>query len=624
MADRLIGEFAQKTKSELKSFRQYLAAKDVAEDYARPYMNQAIRYQRLYDGVLPPEMNGTFSKVMLNTAFAMVQNEIPRATKAFTSRDFFNLDAKSPELEEASESAKNWLRYQMNNVQQVQKNWVAPIQSSYICGNGYMVYGHNYKKKIKTARVPSGVSMGIPYGFVDEEQEDGIESIISGQFTHFFSVFPMPGGGEVNQKDCYSSTAVDGVIWVDYMTEQKIKDNVERHGWHKRQAELMFKALGSNGNDPSNEYLSQLPDYARGAMGDPQWMSQIRSGKKDLSHRYRIAWYFQRNKWIVVGEDQFVLYDGKPLVDAIPIANFRPIPELGQWFGRSIIGVAEDIIISTMQLFNSRMDYNAKTMHPTTYVPKKLLDYHDGNKSVFDSKPYQVIDYPNTLDIKAQLFHDRYPELPQQAFIEEGTLNQQLQKVTGQPDFMSGQASGGQADGTATGVTSLVANGTARSMMRSINLENSGIHDALWLTLTYGKKYYDTDSYIRMLGEGGSPWHEIAADTITNGYGINITGSRQMNMQEETYRKMLSLAQFVIGNEAVEDQKGVMKDYMEAAGWENAEERVGAGGGGLPDASQQPTDQGQGPIQNEIRSVNNRNQVEGNTGDVVAAGANVV
>ena len=492
--DNNTNEYGSLSKEQEQSLRIYRDGLEVATDYCTPFFQQAVRWLRLFDGHMPEELRGSFSRVMLNIPFQIVQNEIPRAMRGFNSSKFSELTPERIDLEPYANEATKWLKYQAETVQNMNVSLIPTMQSAYALGNGYRVYSHKYQKKTKMERVPADMAMGIPTDFKDQETDDGYDSIISGQYAHFFSILPQPGGGMPNAVDKSSEEVIDGLHWIGYMTKDAIIANVKKHGWDGNLAQRMFKYSNSDGaDDPASDFITQLDETTKSGMygGDPSWIGAIRKGNKNVAHRYRVGWFFLRDKWIVVGEGRYPLWTGKPIIDAIPVANHRPIPMMGNWFGQSMIGLSEDIIIAMMQNFSGRMDYLAQTMHPTTYIPKKLLDHHGGNKAVFDPKPYSVIDVPSGINIQTDIMHDRYPDLPQQAFMEESTMNQHMQKILGQPDSMSGQGSGSQADSSATGFMSLMSEGNVRTMQRAINVESTGIKDDLWLTLKYGAKYVD-------------------------------------------------------------------------------------------------------------------------------------
>jgi len=623
-ADHSTSDFKGMSETQKDDIRQYRDGLGVATDYCRPYFDKGVRYMKLMDGIRPKELDGSFSRVMLNIPMQIIQDEIPRTLKGINTTEFFDLDPLHVSMEQHSAEAKKWLEFQMKNVQKINVTIVPTAQSAFALGNGYRVYSHRYKKRVENKRVPDEVVAGVPISFKDVETNPEYQSIITGQYAGFFSILPQPGGSMPNMVDDSSEDVIDGAHWITHMTKERLETNVKKHGWD---GPMVQRLLGSTGNDdstdPVEEFLKNLPDTTRGGTygNMDKWMTTSQDQKKNVTRRYQVGWFFMRDRWVAVGAGRYVLWAGKPLIDAIPISNHRAIPMLDNWFGKSMIGLSEDLIISIMQNFNARLDYLAQTLHPSTYIPTSLLDHHMGDKSVFDPKPYSVIDYPNNINIATDLLHDRYPDLPRQAFLEEGTMNQLMQKVLGQPDSMSGQGTGSQADGSATGFMGLLSQGNIRSMQRALNFESTGIADDLWLTLKYGAKYVDEDTQVRMTGLGGSPWYNIAHEAITDGYGIRVSGIQSLDLKEETYRKMLSIAQFIVNNPTVENQKGVIKQMMQSSeAFTNEDELIGNVGETAQPILGDQAGAGQGPIQNETRSAANRNEVEPNTGSLVPAG----
>lgn len=619
-------ETAGKTPEQKKAVKMFRDARDLAIEYCRPYFDQGVRYYNLFAGKLPPELEGTFSKVMLNVAFAMVEDELPRSGRTFLSTpEWFNVNAADPMLEPVAETIKKWLVYQTETVQKLPYTVLPTLQAGHIFGNGYRIYTHRFKKSNpKPRQVAERGPMGMPGEFSEQEQEPEYRSVIMGQPADYFHVLPLPGGGMVNSFDDTSEQCVDGVIWNEYMKDTAIKTEVEKGAFDKGEAGRLFKALGSEGDDPAEEWKGQLTGEANNwaSYGMPGWMKQIRDQKMDLSKRYLTSWFFQREKWTVIAENSFVLYDGPPIVDCIPISNHKATMNLGDWFARSLIGLSEDVILSILYNFAARSDYLMQTMNPATYIPSALLDHHGGDTSRFTGEPYDVIDYPaRIIDINKAIFHDRYPDIPQQAFMDAGDLNNWLQKVSGQPDFRQGmQGAGNAGDIGATGVVSLIGEGTARSMFRAMNVEMSGLSDDLYLTLKFGDKYKQQDEFVPIRGESGFPWEMIPHRLITDGYGIEVTGTRNLNLADQTFRKMLSVAQHLIGNPAVPNQPELVKQLMDkSGGFENIPllmsppQDMAGGPAGAPAG-------GQGPEQNATRSMENRNTVEPGTGAPVAAG----
>ena len=552
-----------------KTLDKWTASRDLCIEFSTPYFEKFVRFYRLFAGAIPPELDGTYSKVMLNIAFAMIENELPRSTRALSTTDWFRLQAKAPELEYPAQAAQKWLKYQVENIQNFSRTIIPTLQSVHVFGVGYRIYSHAWRDVRVSESSPVGNYMGVPMGFETHETLKQ-KSIVSGQFTSVFNVLPFPTGSLVNPVDDTMQSASDGCIWIDYMTESKIREFAEKGIFDGEQVTQLFKIKGSSANHPAETYLQDAATTKSNwnNFSYPQWVRQVRGRNQDLVQRYMVGWLFERDKWTAVAEDRFVLYDGPPAIDAIPIAKFEASCDMENWFGKGLIEISEDLILSMMINFNHRLDYLAGVMHPVTYVPEELLDFHNGDKSIFDQTAYSVIPYPARIQsISQAIFRDRFPSVTQQTFVDEDRMNRFMEKVTGQSDLLKGLAGGNSIEGTATGVSNLVNEGTARSMMRAMNIETSGMRDSLWLTLKYGDRFHNEEEWIREpSAENGFPWSKVPVDAITDQYGIEVVGSRSLQMAEETFRKQMALSQFLINNPIVKNQPLLLKQLMQKSG----------------------------------------------------------
>jgi len=624
------GEYTNKSPSQIATLREFKDALQISQDFTKPYFERFVRFYRLFQGNTPPDIiDTTFSKIMLQIAYSMIENELPRSARGLFTSEWFNLEADSPEYEIPSNIAEKWLRYQMETRQNIQQTIIPTIQSVHIFGTGYRVYYYRNKNKTNTKRAPAGDAMGIPYGFSDIQNTES-SGIISGQYASVFDIYPSPTGCYPNELDDSSMSCADWVIWTTYAKESAIKEEVEKGNFDRAEAARMMQTLGSSGADPSDEYKNDIASTKSmwSNFTTPEWIRQIRERNKSLSHRYRLNWYFKHDRWICIGEDNFVLYDGEPVIDAIPVAKFTAGYDLDNWYGKGLIEISEDIILSIILNFNHRFDYLAETLHPPTWIPERIFEHFGSDKTAFDPEPYSVLPYPDVAGgkIRDLVFHDRYPDIPQQAFVEEGKLDEFLQKVTGQPNYGKGMGGAGAlGNETATGITNLISEGTARSMMRSMNIEYSGIRESLGLTLKFGKKFKNDDEYIRRSGIDGFPWELIPGDNITDMYGIKVSGTKTLNMAEDTFKKMLATLPSI--TPMLAQPKLAAKQLMDLAGWKSIDNILGVSEGNpsapLMVPQQTPGVGGVPTPQNDMRSVMNRTTVNPQ-GEQIAAGNAIV
>jgi len=628
MPDVSTGEFQGKSTKQKEAIKAYTHALEMSRQFVQSEFQKAVRLYRLFAGNLPVELDGTFSKIMLWFPFSIVDQELPHSARVLSTPNWFNMRANEPFLEPYADAAQKWAHYQMCERQKIARTIVPTLQQQHVYGTGYRFYGHKFlsKKHMKRAH---DRAMGMPVNFRDEQVEQ-VQSIITGQHLDFFNVFPSPSGGLVNDFDHTGENVADYVIAFTYPTQDWLKTMANQGVFDKQQVTAMFDGQRANTGDPSMEWKQQLwtADSGWSNFSTPQWISQMQGKNVDLTKRNRVGWLFQRDKWRIIGEDMYVLYDGPPLIDAIPIAKFTGTHNMARWFGIGLIEPVEDLIISMIMNFNHRMDYLAGTLHPPMFVPQDLLEELGGDKSAFDPDPYTVTPYDASAypqGIDRAVWRDRFPDISQQAFFEEGKMQEFVQEITGQPNLGKGISAGQNAgDIGATGIVSLIDSGAARQMMRAINSEQSGLLESLRLTMMFGEKYVTDDTKIRISGEGGMPWHKVPHEAIVDGYGIEITGTRAMNQAQETFKRMISTVPYLLNNPNVRNQVEVLRQLMEKSdGWDRIDEILGEPRGGAPIMTQeggatQPG--GSASAQNDARSTMNRNTVQPQTGNTVAAG----
>jgi hypothetical protein len=625
-------EYAGKSEDQQKALKKYRATLEIAKDYSLVHFDNCVRWYRLWVGEIPPELEGTYSKVMLQLAYAMIEQELPRAIRQiFNSPDWFDLDAKEPSLEYPAKAAQKWLQYQVDKVQNLPYTIIPTLQEAYLFGTGYRGYTHRYiKRQINRRREPAGRELGYGHGFHDVTDEE-LRSTISGSYINQFNVLPLPGGGLCNAYDTESDAVSDAVMLVTYETDSALKRAVEDESYNKDEVGRLLKAAGTDGDDPSAAFKDALvmdsEMWSRLPM--PQWAQKIRAERINLAKRYRVVWLFEKDNWLAVGEDRFVLYDGPGAIDAKPIAKFSPSMNLNHWYGRGIVEIAEDILLTINLNLNARLDYMTMVMHPTTWISQTILDALPEGRRNLDPEPYGVRPFPAQVeDIRKALLHDRSPDISQQTFMEQGQMDELLQRITGMPTLLSGMAGGAPVEGGATGVTSLISEATVRSTFRARMIENSGLRESLWLTLKYGGKYRDEDELVKVTGADGWPWERVPHEAITDGYGINITGTRNFNLAEQTFQRMMAMAQLWMNNPLVENPKEALRQSFEAAGvWDNVDKILGSTEKAPPPmvpAGETPGVGGVPSVENTFRSRMGRNTVEPNTGRPTPAGAMIV
>jgi hypothetical protein len=580
-----------------KDLSLYREMKRLAEEFCEPYFENFVRYDNLYRGQVPDELDGTFSKVVFPLAFTAVQDEIPRmASSIFSSPDFFSLQANSPVLDPMSDAAEAWLKYQVTEKMQLFPRIIPTLQSQAMHGTGYQKVSHKYT-----------------VGTKDGKQIK--RSIITSQHKDIFSIMPLPGGGIVNPDDGEQENGVDGLFDLEYYSADYLKREGEKGRFNLQQINRMIASDSgsSEGDHKQREYQQQTQSGGNsnsiGGLGEAS--QRKNDAHKDSKNRYACQWFYQRNKWMLVAEDQWLIYSGKPLLDCFPIAKYIDTPNGNDWYGTGLIEVAEDIIHATLLNTNHRFDYLAGTLHPTKWIRQDVYDLNSGNTNAFDPEPYGINLLPKAVnDIRSAVWYDRFPDISSQAFLEDNNLKTAMQEATAQPNYSKGQGGAGTlANETATGITSLIDQGNSRSQLKALITEHTGLHDQLKLVLKWGAKHMTDDEEIPITGEGGYPWRMVESEAITDGYSIRLSGTRQLNQKQTALRNMMSQLPFLVNNPSVQNQPELLSQMMSKSDtWDNVDNIVVGtpppGTGGQPPPQEAPPNvAGESSLQNDMQSV---------------------
>lgn len=572
-----MSDYAGKSADQIKAIKQFRARQEEARDYVRPHFDKGMEMWNLYSGVLPKELESTFSKIMLWFAYAIVDQELTTAMRSMlTNPDWLTLEAVEPRFERTADIAKKWLKYQMEKVQQFQRYGVAPIQSAYIFGKGYRWYKYVQNTKTRQVRTPNIGLMGMvdpenPYTVSEEQVTNGL---ISATSLNFFNGFPSPSGYEINTPEHLSEERLDYFIANCYPTKKWIEALVEPEFFDKGEAERLFKTNkhGSEGhNDPSSEWKQQILE-AKGGWSNfsaPAWMS---ANSKEIDNdnvnpRFRVGYCFAPDKWTIVAEDNFVLYDGPPRLSITPIASFDCNTGQSEFFKKGVIEPVQDLIITMTMNFNLRMDHLINKFHPTKYLPQELVDDLGGDLRRFDTKPFNYIPYEHNRfksGLSGLIMNESGEELGQQAFLEQGQMKEYLE------DIISQKSSGNYQDQGAGLGGAMINHDMARSMLRAMNVDMTGVKESAEITLTMGGKYIQEDELVRT-GEAGIPWENIDFDAITDGYGITINGARKLAMQEEIFKKMLTTAPMLAQDPQIKGQMELKRQLLNISGYDNVE-----------------------------------------------------
>lgn len=614
------GEGTGKNGEQRKVITDFLNARDISRDYVRPVFNNAVRHYRSFSGIPPREVEGTYSQVMLWFAWAAIQNELPTSMEGWLSGDtWLSLRANDFMLEPDKKAAEMWLRNEMENRQRFHRTATPHIQSAHVMGNGYRFYWPHFVERTELVLTPNFIEMGIldPENEFTENVETKGSVHIVGQHLDFFNVFPSPTGQMINPPEEQGEAGLDWLIVYLYPPNSWLEAEAERGVLDKEQVGQMLKKGDTSepDEDITFEWKNAVSQVEGGFnnFATPTWIHKINDMPGNLPNRSRIAIWFKRDEWVIVGRDKHVLYQGPPLLGMWPVANFKAIEKMGDFFGTSLIATVEDLITSMIMNFNMRLDYLVGQFHPPTYLPQQLVDDVGGDLSRFDRTPYNTIPYQHTRypgGLENMIFSQNNSELTQQAFLEQNQMNQYMEEIISQRGTQSMQSE------TATVGSSLINQDVARKVMRARILDMTGVHDSANLTLRLGARYVTEDAHINT-GASGVPWEKVRHEAITDGYGVTINGARHLAQMDEIWKKQMSLAPLLMNDPEIRGQVEMKRQLLEGASYDNIPTIITGANDQAP-RQQGPRDQqlpgGIPTTQNTEQSVQNRSSVESAAG----------
>ena len=529
---RLTDEYRNLSEEEINLLRRHRDTMGISAEFVRPHFDKIRRMWEMYYGIIPEELEGTFSKVMLRNAVAIVQNELPRtAASLLGGEDFFHLEANEDYMELSAEQATQWLNFQLRKKNRIAHRILPTYTRAHVSGMGWRVV-------TRTSYTEQRVSDET--GRAREAQQLGIVS----QNVDEFSMLPSPNGTVVNTLDGDNVEALEWLHWIDWKSKRNLEKMGSKTGMNKSELGRMFDAPVSS-EGPADRIDLEYKDAILSALNfnTPNWIEGIRVGQDKVEKRYRTVWSFYRDKWILVGENKYLLYAGPPLIDWIPAAAYSDTLDPNSIYGMGLIELCEDIILAYLLCYNLRLDYLAKAMHPTKYMRDDMVALHGGDIDDFDDAPYKVIQFSQKIrDIRQALYVDRMGDVPAQAFMEETDFRSLLQEILGQPNYQKGMGGVGTlANETASGILALIQEGTARSTMRTMNIEEGGLYDEMMLYLKWGKRYVYEDQKVRLPERVGHKWVGIPYEAITDEYGIELEGARGVMHRNQMVERMVSL-----------------------------------------------------------------------------------
>jgi len=505
--------------------KSYIDAFQLSADYVEPQWELSTRLYQLWRGKLPSQLDGTFSKIMVNAGHSLVQDRLPKLLdNNFGSDELVSCIPRTPLFELFAPQAEAWLRYMLTDESEINMKLdaIPTYQSALIMGTGYRM-PHVKHLKIDGKWTPKIISKDID----------------------FFQILPAPGGGLINPMDRWSAECMPYFFYVDWWTDDQIKALKGYKGFNEEAVTELFKKKPESDGTFESVYADRfnvLGGVSYGGTKD-DWRSRM-NDIEGISGRRRVVMWFQREKLTIIAQDFHKIYDGpNPMPNGLlPLVTYKITPDFKNHFGISSLEMVEDMLIALMMNFNYRLDHLARTMFPTKWIRTDVMGGRP--ESEFYDRPYAVHEFPQTVRrIQDAMYYDRAPELTPQTFLDEDRMKMFIQDIGGTPNYSKGAPSQGTIENrTATGIVSLIRQAEGRITTESLMMEHFGLSQECRLLLALAEKNILEDMGIRITRpEGGFQWTTIEADALADQYTIKTHGTKYMSDREQSFQKMMAL-----------------------------------------------------------------------------------
>jgi hypothetical protein len=527
----------------------YHLAFQIALEYARLRWELASRLYALWRGKLPDELQGTFSKIMLNVAHSIVRDRIPKLHENLFARDDSpTLEPEEPLYELFRGQAEAWLRHKMNHPSELN------------------MPGDFLRTTLPSACV-FGTAYRMPYVCHVQDAKGKWQPVINSRHIDFYQIMPAPNGGLVNPVDRYTEDCLDHFFHVDWWTDEQVKQLEKYEGFRKQEATALFatKPVSQGEFDRTFEYNFNVIGGVSFGGTKEDWRVRM-NDIEGVSGRRRVVTWYQRDRMSIIAQDRFLIYQGpNPMPSRmLPLVTYYTCPDLTNFFGISGLEMVEDIIRAMLMNFNFRMDYLAQVMFPAKWIRSDVM----GGKPLadFQDRPYAVHEFPTGVDIKQALFIDRMPEVTPQTFQDEVAMKTFLQEIYGLSDYSRGMPGRLSDNRTATGLVTLVQQAQGALMSESFMLERYGLAQEARMLLAMASKWILEDGMVRVnRPDGGFVWATVEAQALADKYTVNTHGTRYMQQRDQSFQRLMALYP-MWNQDPYVDQFELRRQTAEAAG----------------------------------------------------------
>jgi hypothetical protein len=497
------------------------------------------RYRNHVDPIL--DSNGKEvkdrSNISIPYTFTQVETILPRLVESlFAARPYVTVKGREEMDQIAAENMETLLDYQMNERMDMQDIFHLGLKGMCIYGTAVAFTGWKYKERTSIKRVQAQV-----YEIDPETDEPIIDPNTMELIPLMDEDTPIMDWQEeeVNEIE-YDDPEVKfldlGLFYVDTNATDIEDSRYCGHSCYMTKAEI--DALAETDDDIEINW-KEIPKDSKKNTARNQRMSSVGLGSgadenihDDEDALYEVHYYFEDNKEVLIINREYLAKDStsrfhhrkKPYVKDV----YTEVPH--EFYGMGVVEVIEDLQDELNAERNMRIDYRAMSMRRMWKVKKgsmaasqNLTWRQNGRIYVESEDELEVLEAPDGA--------------LSGSFNQESTIKQDMRDTSGAHDVVMG-TSGGSS--TATETMTKDNNASMRFKLVISSIEKRLLVGIATFMIQLNQQFIDNERVMRIVGEQGDQWIEMAPEDIQGEFDLVAAGSSVEPMaNKEAYKQRM-------------------------------------------------------------------------------------
>lgn len=525
-----------------KNLQKYLRRIEVAErwrdsGYKDLWLRCYKRWRNYVDQLIDPETKkkAERSNISIPYTFVQVETVLPRLIMTLlASRPYVSIKDREPSDLPNAEKNETLLDWQMNERMDFRAQLATGIKECCIYGTcvAFVNWRFEQKKVIKKQLAP----------VMDEETQEPLMSN-----GHPVQDWQPQQVDEILYDDPEAKFIDIGLFFVDPNASTIEDARYCGHITHETKESLQkMVELGAYQIDwdkvPKEDSRNQARDYRMSSVGLPTGKEQESSD----DYLYEVIHYWEDNKHAVILNRKYLAADGenpywhkrKPYKKA----HYIEVPH--EFYGMGIVEAIEDLQDELNVERNMRIDFRAFVLRRMWKVRKGA----DINRKQLRWRQGGIVEVDDMNDVQELNVQD----IPNSTFNQEEVIKRDIQDATGAHDVVMGTSAQNE---TATGTMTRDNNASMRFKLIISNLEKELLVGIARLMVQLNQQFVDDTRVLRVTGDNGDSWSEIAPEEIQGEFDFIAAGTsvEPLANKEAFKQRMVELYQ-VAGNDPIYQQ----------------------------------------------------------------------